>query len=96
MRGINEQNGIQSTRGTSTTRVFQALVDEHGMGVVCGHAIDYEAARFSEGFLAAVKRGLLPILGSEEPAPPSRPGAHFHHMIVDGDVWVAYFPEEDD
>jgi len=96
MRGVNELNGIQSNKGTRTSRVFEALVDEHGMGVVCSHSINYDEARFSEGFLYAVKKGMLPILGSEEPVPPSRPGAHYHHLIIDGEVWVAYFPEEEE
>ena len=94
MRGTN-QSGTISRNGTATTKVFEALVEEHGIGVVCDHTIDYESARFSNAFMAAVSKGLLPILGTEEQGRPSQPGRHYHHMIIDGEVWVAYFPEEE-
>ena len=94
MYGTN-RNGTISSNGYATDQVFNALVDAHGMAAVCCHYIDYETARFSAGFMAAVSRGLLPIMGSEEQGRPTMPGQHFHHMIIDGNVWVAYFPDEE-
>ncbi len=90
MRGT-QKSGKTSNKGNATLTVFELLVDEHGMGVVCDHHIDYEAATFSDGFMSAIRRGALPILGSEEQCPATQKGREYHHFLLNGDCYVAYF-----
>jgi|JI6StandDraft_1071083.scaffolds.fasta_scaffold541844_1 hypothetical protein len=78
-------------RATRTADVFDALVDEHGMGVVCADEIAYDEALFSNGFLSAVDAGRLPILGSHRPSFESKMDQEYHHMIVGDECFAVYF-----
>jgi hypothetical protein len=81
-------------RATKTSDVFEALVEEHGMGLVCAHGVDYESALFSEGFMHAIDSGRLPILGTERANSDMKMDQEYHHMIVNGECLVAYFTPE--
>ena len=74
MRGTN-QSGTISRNGTATTKVFEALVEEHGMGVVCDHTIDYESARFSNGFMPLFQRACYPSWAPKSKVAHLNPGA---------------------
>lgn len=83
--------GGSGNKGNVTSAVFDKMVEVHGMGAVCAHVVDYEAASFSDGFIGAVRRGLLPIMGSEELSPATQKGREYHHFLLNDECYVAYF-----
>ena len=79
-------------QGNKTDEVFDLLADEYGMGVVCSDEIDWCEAIFSDGFILAVKYGMMPILGSHEISTTNRKNdIEFHHIIFNDECYKVYF-----
>lgn len=87
------QINTQFMRANKTDEVFDMLVDEHGMGIMCNHEIDYNEALFSNGFIYACENGMTPILGSHQDTFENKGDEEYHHMIFDGVCYNVFFKE---
>jgi hypothetical protein len=81
--------------GNRTSEVFELMTEKYDWSEMCNHHIDYDQAIFSDGFISAIKRGQLPILGTEKESGTNlHGGKEYHHLISDGVCYVVYFTEE--
>lgn len=79
-------------QGNKTDEIFDLLADYYGMGAVCSDEIDWCEAIFSDGFILAIKSGLIPILGSQEVSFGARNSdVEFHHIIYNEECYKIYF-----
>ena len=80
--------------GNKTDEVFDLLADHYGMREVCNGNIDWCEAIFSNGFILAIKNGMIPVLGSEKESVGPRYGENeFHHFIYEDICYKIDFKE---
>lgn len=80
-------------QGNKTSEVFDLMADHYGIFEVCESKIDYSEAIFSDGFILAMERDMMPILGSEEISFTGRKYGEFHHLIYNDECYKVYFEE---
>jgi len=87
----------QFMMGNKTSEVFELMAEKYDWSQLCNHTIEYDQAIFSDGFIAAMERGQMPILGTEKESGTNRHGNQEYHHLIDNDVcYVVYFTEEDE
>lgn len=73
--------------------VFDILVNEYGMSEVCSSDFDLDNAIFSDGFIKAIERGMIPTL-KLHPTDSHRlfnDLKEYHHVIINNECYNVYF-----
>lgn len=81
MEGNKDKEGV----------IFDLLVSSYGMSSVCNSDIDFDEAIYSNGFINAIERGLIPILDSVEESFKMKKECEYHHLMFNNECYIMYF-----
>ena len=71
--------------------IISIMIDKYGMKEVILSDFNFDNAIYSDGFIDAVKVGMIPVLGSETKSHLPKNEKEYHHVIVNNECYVMYF-----
>ena len=71
--------------------ISDIISNEYGCGVVYSSGFSFDDAIYSDGFISAIEKGLIPNIEMIEPSHTVRKSQEYHHMIIDDVCYNVYF-----
>ena len=71
--------------------IFDALLDKYSREEVFASMLCDDNIIYSDGFVSAIERGLVPCLDRIQEAFDSKIDEEYHHFIIEDKCYVIYF-----
>lgn len=72
--------------------IFDLLSNEYGMGVVCSSEFKADEGIYSDGFIYAIERGLIPTIELHPTTKYVFNGlTEYHHVIINDECYNVFF-----